>query len=58
MTLLVPLVLALVVVVVAGNSLRRKGRWSQRTYVLWVIAASALCLVTAALAFYPRALDR
>lgn len=54
MTLLVPLLLAFAVVVISGNSLRRKGRWTTRAYVLWVIGAAIVCVVIAALLFYPR----
>jgi hypothetical protein len=58
MTLLVPLLLAFAVVVLAGNSLRRKGHWSTGMYVAWLAVAALLCLVVAGLLFFPRATSR
>jgi hypothetical protein len=55
MTLLVPLLLAFAVVVLAGNSLRRKGHWSTGMYLAWLAVAALLCLAVAALVFFPRA---
>ena len=54
MTLIVPLILALVVVVLAANSLRRKGRLTATAYRVWVTAAALVCLALAALIFFPR----
>jgi hypothetical protein len=54
MTLIVPLLLAFAVIVIAGGSLRRKGRWSARTYYAWVTVAALVCLAVAALIFLPR----
>jgi hypothetical protein len=54
MTLIVPLILAFLVVVLAANSLRRKGRLSATTYRIWVAAAALVCLTVAALIFFPR----
>ena len=58
MTLLVPLLLAFAVVVVAGNSLRRKGQWSTGMYLAWLAVAALVCLAVAALLFFPRATSR
>jgi hypothetical protein len=58
MTLLIPLLLAFAVVVVAGNSLRRKGHWSTGMYVAWLAVAALACLAIAALLFFPRATSR
>lgn len=55
MTLLVPLLLAFAVVVLAGNSLRRKGHWSTGMFVGWLLICALLTLAVAALLFLPRA---
>ena len=54
MTLLIPLLLAFGVVVVAGNSLRRKGHWSTGMYLAWLAVAALTCLAVAGLLFFPR----
>jgi hypothetical protein len=54
MTLILPLVIALAIVVIAGGSLRRRGHWSATTYRVWVTAAALVCLAVAALIFLPR----
>ena len=58
MTLLIPLLLAFVVVVISGNAMYRKGRWSRRTYTTFVVAMAVFCAVIAALMFYPRLLGQ
>ena len=58
MTLIVPVLLALLVVAIAGNSLRRKGHWSTGVFVAWMAVSALLCLALAALVFLPRALSR
>jgi hypothetical protein len=58
MTLVVPVLLAFLVIAIAGSSLRRKGQWSTGVYVAWLAVSALLCLALAALVFLPRALSR
>ena len=54
MTLLIPLLLALAVVILSGNALRRRRAWSRQTYLLWVAGGCLLAIAAAALVFFPR----
>jgi hypothetical protein len=50
---LIPL-LAFAAVLLAGASLRRKGRWTQRTFLLSVGAMAVLCAIAAAVALLAK----
>ena len=44
--------LVFLVVVLAGQSLRRKGRWSAPAYRNWVVAVGLLCAIGILLGWY------